>query len=96
MGIVKRSRFDPTHENGEGDVDVYEVDVDTDANGDGSTQFNHDEAFDGTPTVAAVGVTDAGGDAFRSAGGGSQTTVDVAGSTADATVTVTITLVGSR
>jgi len=94
MGTLKRSRFDPTHENAEGDVDVYETTIDTSSTT--TSQIDHDEAFDDTPTVLSVDVVDDEGDAYRASGGASQTTVEVANTPTDATVTVVVALVGPR
>lgn len=67
MGTLKRSRFDPTHENAEGDVDVYEVTTDG-----GSTTLEYDEPFDEEPALIVSGEN---GDAGWSARGTSQATI---------------------
>lgn len=77
MGNLKRSRFDPTHDNDEGDVDVYEVTTDG-----GSTTLTYDEPFDEAPALIVSGES---GDAGWSARGASQATIT---GTADDTVFV--------
>jgi len=67
MGILKRSRGDPTHENAEGDVDVYEVTTDG-----GSTTLEYDEPFKTAPALIVSGEN---GDAGWSARGASQATI---------------------
>ena len=94
MGILKRSFGDPTHENAEGDVDVYQTTIDT-----SSTQtatISHDRDFAETPTVVSVDVVDDKGEAWKNSGGASQTTVEVVNTTTDATVTVTLAVAGKR
>lgn len=93
MGKVKSSQADPTHDGG--DVDVYEVDVSTGTGGAGSTTKSWAENFDGTPTVIPSVIDDAG-DAYVSARGSSQCTVEVTGATASSTVTVGLWVVGDR
>jgi len=94
MGIVKKSRFDPTHQNDEGDVDVYETSINTSTTQ--TSQIDHEQDFDEKPTVLSADVVDDQGDAWRSSGGAAQTTVEVANTTVDATVTVVVALVGER
>lgn len=96
MGNIKSAFGDPTHENGEGDVDRYQGTVSADSNGDGSTTLSHDEDFDDTPNVLSVDVVDNEGEAYRSAGGASQTTVTVAGAPASTDVEVVVVLAGTR
>lgn len=96
MGIVKRARADPTHDDGEGDVDAYEVDVSTDSSGAGNSTQSWAEDFDtSTPTVVAS-VLDAQGEAYVSARGSSQATVEVVNGPASTTVTVAVIAVGER
>lgn len=97
MGILKTASGDPTHAASEGDIDVYETEVDTDASGDGSTTVEYDKQFSEDPTVVSVSVTDADGDAFTSAVGQSQMTLEVTGSgDTDDTVNIAVTLIGQR
>lgn len=96
MGIVKRARADPLHDDAEGDIDVYEVSVDTGTGGAGNATLSWSEDFEtATPTVVASVLDDAG-DAYVSARGTSQCTVEVENSTASTTVTVAVIAIGER
>lgn len=83
MGILKSAFGDPTHEDVEGDVDVYEVTA-----AGGSTTLTYDEAFDEAPKLIVSGET---GDAGWSARGASQATI-----TATADDTVFVVAIGPR
>lgn len=83
MGILKRAFGDPTHEDDEGEVDVYTVTV-----AGGSTTLTYDEPFDEAPKLVVSGQT---GDAGWSANGPSQATI-----TATADDTATVVAIGPR
>jgi len=96
MGIVKRARADPTHADGEGDVDAYEVSVSTDSSGVGSATVSWAEAFKTSSPTVVASILDNTGDAYVSARGSSQATVEVANGPASTSVTVAVVAIGER
>lgn len=96
MGIVKRARADPSHDDAEGDVDAYEVSVSTGTGGAGSATVSWSEAFVASNPTVVASVLDDAGDAYVSARGSSQATVEVENSTASTTVTVAVVAIGER
>lgn len=93
MGTVKRSRRDPTHEDAEGDVDVYEREVETGEDGTARTMFRYDREFDEEPRIL---VSSSAGIAEWSGRGTSQVSVSVRDAPADANVVVTVLANGPR
>lgn len=97
MGVVKRARADPSHDGGEGDIDVYEATVTLDSSGEADSEtVNFDEEFDAAPTVVSIDVTDANGSAYQSALSASSIDVDIDGGPASTEVTYCVTVMGTR
>lgn len=94
MGVLKRADADPTALE---DVDYYTTSATTDTSGAISAEtINFDEDFDSAPTVIAVGVTDAQGEAHQNSVSASSVDVDVVNGPASTSVTIAVVVAGDR
>lgn len=94
MGVLKRADADPTALE---DVDYYQKSASTDTSGAISAEtINFDEDFDSAPTVVAVGVVDAQGEAHYNAVSASSVDVDVVNGPASTSVTLSVVVAGDR
>lgn len=93
MGILKTARSDPTHDDAEGDIDVYERTVETDEDGNARTLVRYERAFTEEPKLL---VSSSAGVVEWTGRGQSQVMVSVRGGPDDGEAVVTVLAIGSR